>query len=297
MTDYLDEADAGPALFERLGAELDEYTGAERAIAGYMLQHRGALAFETAASLADRVGVSAVTVGRFCRRLGYRHFKDLKNDLRQPEAEFPWLVGPQLNRFVSEPGQHSALHASLQQEMAALAEVYALAGTPQWEAIANLLAGSGSVHVAGMQTERGIGVLLATQLQYVRRGVHLADPSNGSHADVFAGGGDACLVLIDMRRYSRQTYLMAERAHAEGIPLVVITDKFCDWASRFTPHVIAVSTETGLFWSSPVAMSCAVNLLINRVIGLLGTDVEERLARVSELYQGFTGYLGWSRRK
>ncbi len=287
----------GGRLFGRIEGELDRYTGAERAIASYMLRHRSQLAFETAASLAEKVGVSAVTVGRFCRMLGYKHFKALKNDLRLPQGEAPWLVGPQLAQFVSRDEGRDELRASMEYEMAALAEVYAMSTTPQWEAVVALLAESDNVHVAGLQTERGVGVLMATLLQYVRPGVHLVDPSGGNYAQVFADARPGCLVLFDMRRYSRQTYLLVQRAHEAGIPVVFITDKFCNWAPRYTPHVLALPTETGLFWSSHVAICCAVNLLVNQVIVRLGADVEKRLSLMSDLHQTFTGYVGYPRRK
>ncbi|MFD2500202.1 MurR/RpiR family transcriptional regulator [Rhizorhabdus histidinilytica] len=105
----------------------------------------------------------------------------------------------------------------------------------------------------------------------MRDGVRLVDLGAGNYADIFATDtSDSCLVVIDIRRYSRQSYLVAEQASQQGIPLIVLTDLFCDWAQRFTPHVLAVPTQTGLFWSSPVALVCAANLLVNDVIKLIG---------------------------
>jgi DNA-binding MurR/RpiR family transcriptional regulator len=103
---------------------------------------------------------------------------------------------------------------------------------------------------------------------------------------------DACLVVIDIRRYSRQSYLVAEQASQHGIPLIVLTDIYCDWAPRFTPHVVTVPTQTGMFWSSPVALVCAVNLMVNGVIKLIGARVEQRLEKLTRLHQTFTGYAG-----
>ena len=74
--------------------------------------------------------------------------------------------------------------------------------------------------------------------------------------------------------------------------LIVLTDLFCDWAPRFTPHVLAVPTQTGMFWSSPVALVCAVNLMVNSVIRQIGTKVETRLEKLTRLHQTFTGYAG-----
>src|SRR3546814_7498586 len=69
-------------LLQRLQAELETYSTADRAIASYILAHYPTLAFETAMTLAAKVGVSEITIGRFTRKLGYRNFKTMKNEDR-----------------------------------------------------------------------------------------------------------------------------------------------------------------------------------------------------------------------
>ena len=281
-------------LLRRLQAGLDGYTSAERAIAAHILAHHGTLAFETAVTLADKVGVSEITVGRFARRLGYRNFKALKQELKDKASDaFPWLIGDELAAFVEADGPPSEPEGNLQREMNSLLAVYRLAETPGWAAAAELLARSRTVQIAGFQTERGIAMLLANHLQFMRDGVRLVDLGAGNYADVFASDDrDSCLVVIDIRRYSRQSYLIAEQASQQGVPLIILTDLYCDWAPRFTPHVLAVPTQTGMFWSSPVALVCAVNLMVNSVIKLIGAGVEQRLERLTRLHQTFTGYAG-----
>ncbi|WP_347271430.1 MurR/RpiR family transcriptional regulator [Rhizorhabdus histidinilytica] len=281
-------------LLRRLQAGLDGYTAAERAVAGHIVAHYGTLAFETAESLAKKVGVSEITIGRFARKLGFRNFKALKNELKDATVQaMPWLIGEELVEFVESPGEPSDRDGNRQREMNALLAVYRLAETPGWAAAARLLAQARTVQIAGFQTERGIAMLLANHLQFMRDGVRLVDLGAGNYADIFATDtSDSCLVVIDIRRYSRQSYLVAEQASQQGIPLIVLTDLFCDWAQRFTPHVLAVPTQTGLFWSSPVALVCAANLLVNDVIKLIGPGVEQRLEQLTRLHQSFTGYVG-----
>jgi DNA-binding MurR/RpiR family transcriptional regulator len=281
-------------LLRRLQADIGGYTAAERAVAAYILAHYAGLAFETASSLAEKAGVSEITIGRFARRLGYRNFKALKNELRDTAADAsPWLVGDELAEFVGTMGQPSELGGNRQSEINALLAVYRQAETPDWAAAVALLAHARTVHVAGFQSERGIAMLLANRLQYMRDGVQLVDLGAGNYADVFAHEGeDSCLVIVDVRRYSRQAYLIAEYASAHGIPLIMLTDSYCDWAARFTPHVIAVPTQTGMFWSSPVALVGAVHLLLNGVISEIGARVEQRLEKLTRLHKTFTGYAG-----
>lgn len=280
-------------LLERLEDNLEGFTQAERVIANFILTNRGGIAFETANSIAAKLQVSSITVGRFSRKMGYRHFKDLKAGLQTTMSGVPWLVGNQVTEFVKTQGEGNRTKRSLELELAGIIEVYAMAESESWKQIVALLAHSRRVHVVGFQTERGVAAMLANLLQYARDGVSLVDTSAGNYHEIFATDSEGhCLVLFDVRRYSEQTYDLAARASHEGIPVVMITDKFCDWIRKFTSHVIAVSTEVELFWSSPVSLSCAVNLLVNDVIGSLGKTVEKRLERLSELYQAHTGHVG-----
>lgn len=278
-------------LFSVLESRMNDFTPAERHIANHILNNKGSIAFETAASLADKLGISAVTVGRFCRGLGYKHFRELKQDLRNKMATAPWLVGDQLTQFMESYDDRDQLRASLEIEIANLVEVYQMVGTQQWKTAVNKVTNAEVVHVVAFQTERGLGHLLAHSLQYVRDGVHLADLTSGHYAELFAHRAKKrCLMLIDIKRYSRQSYLVAERAASEKIPLVVITDKHCNWARQFTSLVFAVPSESGQFWDSNVPIACLINLFLNAVVARSGASVEQHLDRISELYAHFTGW-------
>lgn len=281
-------------LFAKLEARLEQFTPAERQIANHMLGHRNELPFETADSLAKKLGVSAVTVGRFCRQLGYKHFRAIKEEMRKDSGtgSAPWLVGDQLTQYMDRFGDQDLLRRSLEMEMAALVEVYQMVDTPALKAATNLIVKSEAVQIAGFQTERGLALLLANLLQYVREGVHLVDMAAGNYSDVFAGQSKSrCLILLDMRRYSRQSLLLAERAASQSIPLIIITDKYCDWGRRYTQHLFALPSESGQFWSSSVPMNCFINLLVASVIARSGKTLEKHLDQLSELYEHFTGFV------
>jgi DNA-binding MurR/RpiR family transcriptional regulator len=111
------------------------------------------------------------------------------------------------------------------------------------------------------------------------------------------GEGARLLLIVETRRYSRQAQLLAAQAAAAGIAIVFVTDKYCHWARKYTPHVLALSTESAMFWDSMVPIVAALTLLANDVVIRLGTRAEPRLERISRLYQGFTGHIGQPRDK
>ncbi len=279
---------------QRLTDSLQNGAGAGRAIATYMLANLSELPFETAMTVAEKVGVSELTVGRFCRSIGYQHFKDLKADLKVDVSDSPWLIGDRLREFQASTREGGGdLARSLELELAATVRVYELVRTPQWSAVVKRLATVNNVFIAGFQSERGIAATMAHLLQYVRDGVHLADHSSGIFSEVLLADPKAsALVMFDARRYSRQAALLAQRSRDAGMPVTLVTDLFCDWAHDCTTEVFAVPSEINLFWDTNGPMLTLVHLMVNGIIGELGPEVEQRLDRMSGLYGDFVGHAG-----
>ncbi len=260
----------------------DGFTVSERMIAGWLLENMGVIPFETAASIGNRVGVSAMTVGRFLKSLGYARLSALKDDLRGELGDAPWLLAP-----ANSSGADSRLKA----ETAAIADVYRLAETAEWAAVVALLAGARTVLVAGFQTERGLAAGFAHHLGYVRPGVRSIDAGTGLYAELEEIGPGDALVLVDLRRYSRHFRLLAERGVASGGAVVVVTDPYCPWARDLTPHILAAEVSLGHFWDMNTALASLLNLLVDDVVRIIGAEqVHARLALLSESYDEFVGF-------
>jgi DNA-binding MurR/RpiR family transcriptional regulator len=281
-------------LRQRLQACLTVGSKADKALASYMLAQMPSLPFETAASLAEKVSVSEPTVGRFCRTLGYKSFKDLKRGLGQDIGDKPWLISDRLRDFQQRSlAGNDQLGRSLQLEIAGLVAVYELAQTEEWKRVAKRLATASAVYVTGFQTERGLAQYLANQLQYLRDGVHHVDLAAGNFSEILlSGGASPCLVIFEARRYSRMAKLLAREAKQAGIGTTLVTDSFCDWGRELVDEMFVVSTEVNQFWDSTAQMASLSSLLVNSVFVELGPQVEERMNRMASLYGRFTGHVG-----
>lgn len=280
-------------LFAHIENAMDQLTGSEQVIANFLLTNRQAIPFETANSLAAKLAISPATVGRFCRRLGYDNFRELKAAFKFDVAVAPWPIGKGLDSTLQAGAGSPALQRDLDLTVAGIVEVYRLAETAEWQAIVDRIVKSSALYVVGFQTERGLAHHFAHLLQYVRAGVHAVDLAAGNFAEVLLDGGRKdCVVIVETRRYSRQAQVLARHCHERGMPLVFITDKYCHWAREFTPFVLALPTESGIFWGTTVPIHAALALLINSVVLALGSSVERRLAEVSTLYQEFIGHVG-----
>ncbi len=279
---------------QRLTACLDGATKAERTIASYMLANLTSLPFETAATLAAKVGLSEPSVGRFCRSIGYKHFKALKADLQGDIGERPWLIGDRLKEYRQRSRNgDDELARGLEMEIAALVGNYELAQGKEWKRAVKRLARMPDSFVAGFQTERGLAQYLVNQLQYLRPGVHLADLAGGNFSEVLLGNPRKVnLIIIEARRYSRLARRLAVEAREAKVTTTLITDSYCDWGHDLVDETFVVQTDLNQFWDSTAPMASLIALLINSIFNELGPAVEARMNEISALYGRFTGIVG-----
>lgn len=275
-------------LKKKLKSRWHTFTTSEQRIAGYLLQNLSGLPFETAASLGQRVGVSAMTVGRFLRKLGYAGVAEMKEELRGGTG---WL---KLYHSPSPTEGPDARNESLEAEIRALSAAHALAGGEEWKAIVRLLASADRVSVASFQLGRFLGLMFASLLQQVRPRVAFASGVDGAYTDVLIDSTEkSCVVLIDERRYSRHFRILAKEVAARGIPLVILTDSECYWARQLTPHVLMLPIQPERAWHSFTAFGTLFNLLLGAVIRARGSDaVYDRIEQITAMRQQFIGFSG-----
>lgn len=280
---------------QRLTACLEEdATRSERSIASYMLGNLTSLPFETASTVAAKVGLSEPSVGRFCRSIGYKHFKELKADLKADIGDGPWLIGDRLKNYRDRSRRgNDELARGLDLEIAALVSNYELARTREWKRAVKRLAHVPDIFIAGFQTERGLAQYMVNQLHYLRPNVHLVDIAAGNFSEVLlADPRKINLIVIEARRYSRLARLLAVEARAAGIATTLITDTFCDWAHDLVSEVFSVQTDINQFWDSTSPIASLIALLVNSIFNELGPSVEQRMNKVADLYSNFTGHVG-----
>lgn len=278
----------------------NDLTKSEKLIANYIMTNPERLALENASEIAVNAGVSAMTVSRFARKLGFSSISDIRKAWRgsilgpdQPPAR---SLRERYETFASRPNTHIERENSLKAEYAALRGAYEATFTAQWQEAVALLAGRQRVYVHGLQVTRGLATEFASRLQFVRPGVYLADGQNGTLAELVCDEpGEICAVLIDFHRYARMTRLLAQRAASLGIPIVIVTDEYSQSARAHTEHVFVVRTNTGLFWHSTAAMSALLNLMVSDIVTHLGDSARSHIERVLAAQEHFDQFLDASR--
>jgi len=261
-----------------------DMTRAERTIASYMIEHLSTLPFETGASLAEKTGVSEMTVIRFIRTLGFDNLKSFKAFLRERHHTADPELDNILERFQLRSDHLASLEDSLKAEVSAIVKAYEQTSTPQWPQIVELLAKAQSVHVVGFQATSGLARDFASRLKYARPGVRFAEGATGTLSEVLEQDpATGCVVLVDTVALARKGVALARKAHDLGLPLVIVTDRFSDWAYEHTELVLQANTHVKLFWDSSAGLSVILNLLIDAIAAELGEAAQERFRFMVDL--------------
>ncbi len=282
-----------PNLPDRIKDRFARMTRSERAIASYMLGNLHLLPFENAAAIAAQVGVSQMTVGRFLRSIGYAGIGEVKDELREAALTPGLKIGDRLERLRVKSRAGKDTHRNLQHEVHALVSVYEIVGTPLWDRAIARLVESDTVFVAGFQTVSGMAADFAARLLYLRPGVTVLDGQDGTFADLLAGRWTRpCLVLFEMRRYTKCSQLLAQKVQQRGIDLIIVCDRHCHWAAQHTDLVFSVNTDSSLFWDNQSPFLSLTNLMLDQVARGLKRSVAARLKAMTELQDGFGAFQG-----
>jgi DNA-binding MurR/RpiR family transcriptional regulator len=273
-------------------------TRSGRMVAAYLRDNLGHIPYETGAMIAAKTGVSEMSVIRFIRSLGFGSLKELKDELRTANGGGDGSIDDALERFRVHRDDIGELEASLELELRAVIEAYRLTTLERWHAAVDLLERRKQVHVVGFQASKGLALDFATRLKYARGGVRFAEGNSGVYSEILESDPEeACLVLVDTVAYARKGLLLARRARDMKIPLVVVTDRFSNWAYEFTDLVLQGSTHVKAFWDSTASLSVILNLLINAVAGRLGEKAVERFELMNDLGRHFKEFETPAERK
>lgn len=280
-----------PGIAKRLSDDFPRFTRAEKAVASYMLSHLDRIPFETAASIADNVGVSQMTVGRFLRGIGFQGLAEFKGRLRDEMDAAPILISDRITRIRAGQDRDSRTWENFELEIDGILSAYELRDTPAWQAAVDALAGSRRVHVCGFQTIAGIASDFAARLAYARPDTRLLEGRDGTFSDLLAEPAEGCcLVLFEMRRYTAQSHDLLAAAQEAGVLIVVICDSHCYWARDYTDIVLPLRTGSRLFWDAQAPFSSLAGLLVDDTIARLGDAATARLERLRGLQDRFGAF-------
>jgi DNA-binding MurR/RpiR family transcriptional regulator len=276
---------------EDLGQKLKQYmksgTPAERRIARYFSDHLNELPFETASSVADRLELSPMTVGRFLRALGYQGLDGIKVHLRESTAPTGWQLPATMEQLQQDANEGRPLAALMAEHIDVLHHIYNLATQPPWLDAATMTLTASEVFVATHQSLAGLGQHFCHQLQAARDRVQFASSGDNGYVELLGHQStDALLILVDSRRFAKSR-LLARSARRSGYKLLLITSQYTEWAHEFANLTLAMPPSRTDVHERLTSMTALLEFFAAAVVHLAGDEADIRGRRIAELESMF----------
>lgn len=261
----------------------------DKLISSYIERNIAELPFETAKSIAARLEISQMTVGRYLRRLGFDGLDELKAAMRRGSRSNPaWQIKGSLDRFQDDLRDGKFLAGLLQQQVDNLGMIYELTTASQWQQTVDALISASEVYVAAYQNVRGIAQYFAAQLSYTRPRVAFMDGLNGTYSELLDGSVDGrVLFLHDVRRFASKARPLAEEARRAGVKVILLTDEFCPWAEEVSDISLVIPGSHGPLWDGAATMTAVMDLLLSNILVVLRGKVDERVELLTRLQDVF----------
>lgn len=260
----------------------------DKLLAHYIERNLADLPFETARSIAQRLQLSPMTVGRYLRRMGFDGLDELKNELRHGSANPAWQIKGRFEGLEQDRKEGKLLAGLIQQQIDNLTQIYAVVNTPEWQQTIDALIGATEVYVAAYQNVRGVAQYFASQLSYTRPRVQFVDGLNGTYSELLDGSVEGRLLFLhDVRRFAAKARPLAHEARRAGVKVVLLTDEFCPWGPEVSDICLIVPGSHGPLWDGAATMTAVMDLMLSNIIVVLGEEVSERVETLTRLQDVF----------
>ncbi|WP_312365828.1 MurR/RpiR family transcriptional regulator [Ensifer sp.] len=260
----------------------------DRLIAHYIERNLAEIPFETAKSIATRLELSPMTVGRYLRRMGFDGLDQLKHELRRGSSNPAWQVKGPVDRLREDIREGKLLAGLIQEQINNLGLVYELTTSPEWQQAIEALIGASEVYVAAYQNVRGIAQYFASQLSYTRSRVQFVDGLNGTYSELLDGSVEGrVLFLHDVRRFAAKARPLAMEARRAGVKVILYTDEYCPWAAEVSDICLVVPGSHGPLWDGAATTIAVMDLMLSNIIVVLGDEVSERVGMLTRLQDVF----------
>jgi DNA-binding MurR/RpiR family transcriptional regulator len=264
---------------EQVRNGMDRFSSSEKKVARALLAEYPMAGLDTVAYLAERASVSAPTVVRFSRRIGFQGFPEIQAALRNELA--PRTSGPLSRIAAMRPTGTASELVRDHADVRSLAVATSLLAVPPSEidAAVELIAdGARRVTLGGGRFSHVLAQYFELYLQQLRPKVRLLEASPQRRtSQLLAMGPNDVVVVFDYRRYQRDSILLAEHAHRRKATVVLLTDPWLSPAAAYADVVLPTSVESPSAFDALAPAFVLVECLVAGVLGSLGDSATKRM--------------------
>ena len=244
-----------------------------QAAARYLVDHPNAAAVDTIKLLSEASDLQPSVLVRLAKTLGYSGFSEMQSVFRDALLSQTQSYGERMRtqharRAVAPHAPDDMLRLLCDGSISSLESLHESTDADALRRAIQLLAGARAIHVVGLRRAWPIATYLTYLLSRSRRFVRLLGGMGGMLTDeVQALGKDDVLLAISFHPFHADTVAAVERARAQGVPVLALTDSALSPFARHAQVVLEVrDAEIAGFRTVAASMALCHGLAVGLVM-------------------------------
>lgn len=261
------------ALKREIASTYDELSPRLKQVASYLIDNPNDIALETLSVIAGRCNAQPSTIVRFAKVFGYSGASEMQRLFRDEilsTAPSP-SYSERIRQFRKRSGEvdwlspHNVLDDFAESNIIALEHLREAIRPEDLETAVGLMHKAHTVYLAGVRRSFPVAAYLAYSLSHVEKRTFLLDGVAGMTSEQsWMLGPDDVVIAVSFRPYAEDTAAVAERAKANGAPLIAISDSRLSPIARDAEVCFEIKeAEVRQFRSLTASMCIAQTLVIS----------------------------------
>jgi DNA-binding MurR/RpiR family transcriptional regulator len=266
---------------------LPDFSASDTRVARLILERYPISALGGIEDLARQSDVSAPTVTRFVKRLGFRKFTDFQRAIRLEVQDTEVSPLALLQKHQQKPSKTFQTDRGMMDHLAVAMQKLLDASTQRsLDKAAGLISDNKArIYLMGGRWSSIVAQYAAYQLITLRGEVHvLSLQASGVREDRIADfTRKDVLLAYDFRRYQPETIAFCQTAKEFGVRIVLFTDLELSPIAEVADVVIPVTVETTTPMDTLAVAVAATDALLTRLVKTLGAQASKRMAMLETL--------------
>lgn len=283
-------------VIQKMKREADAMTPRLRSAAKYILDSEADFGLDSIRETARKSGVSAYTLVRLARKLGFDGFDDLREPFRNALVTLPTKAadGAWLERWqaagLSGPAGAASNAIGIVQRSVERQSPERLAR------VVDLLLGADTVYISAMRASYGLAYYFHYVARMALKSMQLVPSQMSSAVDELndAQPGDV-LLAITFTPYSQETIAAMRFAKKRGLHLILLSDSEIIAPSLQADETLLVSANSTYHFACNAGAMAVLEVLLAMLVERGGANAQARIAAYEALRQEQSAY--WNQRK
>lgn len=241
---------------QRIKREFQDFSVNQKIIGSWILDHSDQVPFLTVKMVSNYCMVSTASVVRFCQRLGFHGFPELKDELFKENHE-----RKEFSLFRND--SKDLIHDVPSHDIETIQKTFKKINTTTFSSVVELINSADTVFVAGLGISFLVGQILTYQLNQIGiRSIQMSMNTMNFNEQLINLQNKDCIIAFSFQPYSEETIEVVRQAKALGIKTVSISDREAAPVTFHSDYSLLAESENLLYINSLTGIVSLINTLI-----------------------------------